>query len=91
VNFAAITLCVASQQVFIVVVSLSTQSGNFWIHPRTADIANSRTHTDTTLNTQGKGKGKAVPVLLTEHNAMKAYWVSGSIAPRILDLGTRWR
>jgi hypothetical protein len=35
VNFAAITLCSASQQVFIVVViSLSTQSGNFWIHLR---------------------------------------------------------
>jgi len=32
----AITLCIASQRVFIVVVvvSLSTQSGNFWIHPR---------------------------------------------------------
>jgi hypothetical protein len=33
VSFAAITLCVASQQVFIIVVvaviSLSTQSGNF--------------------------------------------------------------
>jgi hypothetical protein len=35
VRFAAITLCVASQRVFIVVVSLSTQSGNFWIHLRT--------------------------------------------------------
>jgi hypothetical protein len=33
VSFSAITLCVASQQVFIVVISLSTQSGNFWIHP----------------------------------------------------------
>jgi hypothetical protein len=39
VNFAAVSLCVASQRVFIVVVvvvvvvfiSLSTQSGNFWI------------------------------------------------------------
>jgi hypothetical protein len=31
VSFAAITLCVASERVFI---SLSTQSGNFWIHPR---------------------------------------------------------
>jgi hypothetical protein len=32
VSFAAITLCVASQRVFIVAVfiSLSTQSGNFW-------------------------------------------------------------
>jgi hypothetical protein len=37
VSFAAITLCVASQRLFIVVVlvSLSTQSGNFWIRPRT--------------------------------------------------------
>jgi hypothetical protein len=37
-NFAAITLCVASQRVFIVVsvyISLSTQSGNFWIHTHT--------------------------------------------------------
>jgi hypothetical protein len=32
VSFAAITLCVASQRVFIV--SLSTQSGHFWIHSR---------------------------------------------------------
>jgi hypothetical protein len=34
-------------------------------------------------------KDKVVPVFLTEHHAMKAYWGSGSIAPRILDLGTR--
>jgi hypothetical protein len=35
-SFAAITLCVASQRVFIVVVIyfVMTQSGNFWIHPR---------------------------------------------------------
>jgi hypothetical protein len=32
VSFAAITLCVTSQRVFI---SLSTQSGNFWIRLRT--------------------------------------------------------
>jgi hypothetical protein len=32
VSFAAITLWVASQREFVVVVSLSTQSGNFWIH-----------------------------------------------------------
>jgi hypothetical protein len=30
-SFASITLCVASQRVFIVVISLSTQSENFWI------------------------------------------------------------
>jgi hypothetical protein len=33
VSFAAITLCVASQRVFIVVVYfVMTQYGNFWIH-----------------------------------------------------------
>jgi hypothetical protein len=30
-------------------------------------------------------KSKAVPVLLTEHHAMRAYWGSGGIAPHILD------
>jgi hypothetical protein len=35
VSFAAITLCVASQQVFFVVVDfVMTQSGNFWVYPR---------------------------------------------------------
>jgi hypothetical protein len=41
-----------------------------------------------------KVKGKKIfPILLflTEHHAMKAYWGSGGIAPRILDIGTRWR
>jgi hypothetical protein len=28
---------------------------------------------------------------LTERHALKAYWGSGSIASRILDLGTRFR
>jgi hypothetical protein len=28
---------------------------------------------------------------LTKHHAMKTYWGSGGIAPRIFDLGTRWR
>jgi hypothetical protein len=28
---------------------------------------------------------------LTEHHAVRAYWGSVGIAPRILDLGTRWR
>jgi hypothetical protein len=37
VSFAAITLCVAFQRVFIIVfISLSTQSGNFWIHTLTS-------------------------------------------------------
>jgi hypothetical protein len=40
-----------------------------------------------------KGEGKDVPVLLfsIEQHAMEAYWGSGCIYPRILDLGTRWR
>jgi hypothetical protein len=28
---------------------------------------------------------------VTKHHATKMYWGSGGIAPRILDLGTRWR
>jgi hypothetical protein len=37
-------------------------------------------------------EGKFAHVLfLTEHHAVKAYGPSESIAPRILDLGTRWR
>jgi hypothetical protein len=34
VSFAAITPSVASQRVFIVVISLSIQSGNFWVYRR---------------------------------------------------------
>jgi hypothetical protein len=39
---------------------------------------------------KGKCKCKVVPVLLTEHRAVKAYWGSGDIAPHILDLDNRW-
>jgi hypothetical protein len=35
-------------------------------------------------------KGKVVPVLLTDHHIMKAYWGSGGLAP-LFDLGSRWR
>jgi hypothetical protein len=35
-----------------------------------------------------KGKGKIVPVLFTDHNALKEYG-GGDTAKRILDLGTR--
>jgi hypothetical protein len=53
---------------------------------------NVQKHNSFNTNSKGKGKGKVVPVLfLTEHHAMKTYWGSGGIAPRILDLGTRWR
>jgi hypothetical protein len=35
VSFAAITLSVASQRVFVVVYFVMTKSGNLWIHPHT--------------------------------------------------------
>jgi hypothetical protein len=55
VSFAAIALCVSSQVAFIVLISSSTQSGNFWIHPRKGTknlwisfrIIHTHTHTHT--------------------------------------------
>jgi hypothetical protein len=38
-----------------------------------------------------KGKEVKLSLCLTKHHTMKMYWGSGGIAPRILDLGTRWR
>jgi hypothetical protein len=45
------------------------------------------------LNLFKKRKVKVVLALFfsTEHHAVKAHWRSGDIAPRILDLGIRWR
>jgi hypothetical protein len=37
-----------------------------------------------------KKKKVKLSLCLTKHNTMKAYRVSGGIAPCILDLGTRW-
>jgi hypothetical protein len=28
---------------------------------------------------------------LTKHHATKTYWGSECVAPRVLDLGTRWK
>jgi hypothetical protein len=50
VTFAAISLCVASQRVFVFI-SLSTQSGNFWIHSRTR---NNRTDLRNTVGKCGQ-------------------------------------
>jgi len=41
------------------------------------------------FNIKGKIKVK-LSLCLTKHHAIKTYWGSGGIAPRILDLGTRW-
>jgi hypothetical protein len=43
VSFAAITLCVDSERVFIAVVYfVMTESGNFWIHPRSIFLVGAR-------------------------------------------------
>jgi hypothetical protein len=36
-------------------------------------------------------KVKVKSLCLTKHHAMKTYWGSGSISPRLLDLGIGWR
>jgi hypothetical protein len=44
------------------------------------------------INAMLKVKVKVkLSLCLTKHHAMMTYWGSGGIAPRILDLGTRWR
>jgi hypothetical protein len=39
----------------------------------------------------GRGDKVKLSLCLTEHHIMKAYWGRGGIAPRILNLVTRWR
>jgi hypothetical protein len=36
------------------------------------------------------GKKVRLSLCLTKHHVMKTYWGNGGIAPRILDLGTKW-
>jgi hypothetical protein len=63
VSFAAITLCVVSQRVFIVVVYfVMTQSGNFWIHPPRSVTVRKLLKTVTQLS-----------LCLTKHHARKTY------------------
>jgi len=46
VSFAAVTLCVASQRVSVIVVYfVITQSGNFWMHPPKSDELNKMSYT----------------------------------------------
>jgi hypothetical protein len=42
----------------------------------------------------GEGKVKVkvkLSLCLSKHHAMKAYWVSGGIIPRVVNVGTRWK
>jgi hypothetical protein len=66
VSFAAITLCVASQIVFIFVAAyfVMTRSGNFWTHSgRVFTSHDQNAQNNITLMIHNKGKGKVVPVL----------------------------
>jgi hypothetical protein len=48
--------------------------------------------TENCVDASVKAKVKVkLSLCLTKHHAMKTYWGSGGIIPRILDLGTRWR
>jgi hypothetical protein len=59
-SFAVITLCVASQRMFIVAYLVMTQSGNFWIHTIMS-------------NDVECGAYSYEPVSLTEHANSKGY------------------
>jgi len=43
------------------------------------------------INAQGISKDEVVPVLLTEHHAMEAYWGGEVQLNAFFDLGSRWR
>jgi hypothetical protein len=61
-------------------------------HPQTSfDFRNYKRHKDSGRGPLVKGTKVKLSLCLTKHHAMKTYWGSGGIAPRILDLGTRWR
>jgi hypothetical protein len=43
------------------------------------------------LNKVPRHEDVKLSLYLNKYHAMKTYWGSGGIAPRILDLGTSWR
>jgi hypothetical protein len=61
------------------------------LRPQARSLVSKQTQLPRIPYVTSKSKSKVVPVLSTEHHAMKAYWGSRGIAPRIIDLGTRWR
>jgi hypothetical protein len=76
VSFAAITLYIASQRVFVIVVVLDfvmTQSGNFWINTRIAHKATDEFELCSSFGKQSipDFMKHEVVAALTEHNAMK--------------------
>jgi hypothetical protein len=104
VSFAAITLFAASQQVFIVVSVYFVMDPVRKLFDTTSycggDIGTSEKYMAAQCGAvfcydrllwlvKPKVKVK-LSLCLTKHHAMKKYWGSGGIAPRILDLDTRW-
>jgi hypothetical protein len=55
------------------------------------DVKRPERETDHPLSSSKVKVKVKLSLCLTKHHAMKTYWGSGGIAPRILDLGTRWR
>jgi len=68
-----------------------------WKHGTSiGDVPKNEKHTHKNIQMKGmyigvKGEKVKLSLCLTKHHAMKMYWGSGGIAPRILDLGTRWK
>jgi hypothetical protein len=86
VSFAAVTLCVSSQRMFIVVISSLTQSGNFWIHTRNE-------HTLIKLQAEIRALKKCYVVkLLPEQSALEKTFgfislPDGKMSPKLRDSG----
>jgi hypothetical protein len=63
-----------------------------WFHATTSAPSACAAGEDLDLAARCKNVKKVkLSLCLTKHHGMKTYWRSGGIAPRILDLGTRWR
>jgi len=80
VNFAAITLCVASQRVFIFVdfYFVMTQSGNFWIHRRTFLALDRAMKYFFSYFIKCTPHRKKFPIKVLNHNTLFIYGSSGS-------------
>jgi hypothetical protein len=99
VSFVAITLCVVSQRVFIFVfvISLTTQSGNFWILPCTRRYSSlSRCSSVSTVTRLRAGRPDfdslqgqwfflfvTAPKLALLTNRLPIQWVMGALSPKV--------
>jgi hypothetical protein len=79
VSFAAITLCVASQRVLIVVYFVMTQSGNFWIHART-NVSENHAASYSSLRPRQHGAPKLWYPATSPHDV-----ITEKVTPRVTD------